>query len=117
MTPERWEQIKELVKTKFGAVEQKVEDIMGEGADGPVKQGSREILEVETPVGTIRLAWETRPKVLDKKFHYTHRQGATATTEYTFSDTEQVHALKMSRLNDSGGWEELDESKIGQLMQ
>jgi hypothetical protein len=113
MDIDRWEQVRENIKAKFKILEQGTEDLNVETADGTVKQGTAEFLVVETPMGKIKVAFEKRPVVLDKKFIYSHRAGQAARTEYTHSDSEFSYKLKAYKWNDlDEQWEEIDASNF-----
>lgn len=117
MTLERWEQLKENLKGKFPVEDEKTEDLMMGTGEGPVKSGEQEILVVKSPVGKIKLVCEIKPKVLEKKLHYTHQQGQSATTEYKFSETEKTYRLRLFKWNEvEYDWEELDESAAASMI-
>src|ERR1700741_3970300 len=103
MDIDRWQQVKESIKSKFQIEDEGTEDLMMDTQDGPVKQGVVEFLVAQTPMGKIKLGWEKRPLVLDKRFHFSHRAGQAARTEYAFSDTEftyKLHAYKWDDIED-----------------
>ncbi len=109
MDIDRWLQLKESLKGKFSIDEEGLEDLIMDTQDGPVKQGVSEFLVMQTPMGRMKLACEKRPKVLDKKFIYSHRAGQSARTEYQFSETEFTYKLKAYKWNDmEEEWEEID---------
>jgi len=109
MDNDKWEGLKEELKRKFKILEEKTEDLLGETAEGLVKQGIAEILIMESPIGKIKLVRENRPVVLDKKFIYSHRAGQAARTEYTFSDSEFSHKIKAYKWDDDeDDWKEID---------
>ena len=111
MDTDRWEQIKENIRKNFKVVEETTEDLMVHTQDGEVKNGTAEILIVESPMGRIKLAYESRPVVLDKKFIYSHRAGQAARTEYEYSDTEFSHKIKAYKWSDeTDEWKEIDAS-------
>lgn len=113
MNQERWEQLKESLKGKFEVLEEKAEDLMMGTVEGPVKAGEREILVVKSPVGKIRLVCEIKPRVMEKKLHYTHQQGKSATTEYKFSETEKTYKLRLYKWNEvEYEWEEMGEDAV-----
>ena len=117
MDNDRWEQLKENIRRKFKVLEEKTEDLIMDTADGEIKQGEQEILDVMTPVGKIRLAREVRPRVLEKKYRYSHRAGDSAQTEYKFSKTEKTYKLKIYKWDeDEEEWEELKEDSLDGLM-
>lgn len=105
--------MKENLKGRFIIEEEMQEDIIAHTQDGEVKQGLAEVLIIQTPLGRIKLARENRPVVLDKKFIYSHRAGQAARTEYTFSDTEFSHKLKVYKWDDmADAWKEIDANAI-----
>jgi len=109
MQDEQWDQLKENLRSKFEVEKEDEEDLLAETSEGLVKQGNTEVLIVKTPMGRIKLARESRPVVLDKKFIYSHRAGQAARTEYTFSDTEFSHKLKVYKWDDNDEqWKEID---------
>lgn len=115
MTFERWQQIRDMVKKQFGIAEQGREDLVVDTAEGPVKQGEAEFVIFMSPAlgGRIKLQFQKKPKVEEKKYHYSHRQGQAARVEYKFSDTEMVYALKAYKWNDDADeWTEMDAEKI-----
>lgn len=113
MNDERWEQLKESLRKKFTVIDDKVEPLMVETGEGAVNQGESQVLIVETPFGKMKLVREERPAVLEKKLHYTHRQGQSAQTEYKFSETEKVYKLKIYKWNKNEyEWEELNEKNL-----
>jgi hypothetical protein len=109
MDIDRWEQLKENIKSKFQIVDEGTEDLEMETRDGLIKQGTADFLVAQTPLGKVKLAFETRPLVLDKKLHYSHRAGQAAQAEYTFSETEHTYKLKAYKWNDlEERWDEID---------
>lgn len=114
MTDERWEALVEMAKKNFGGVELSTEDLIVGTQDGPVKQGTKDILEFDHPdASRYRLERENRPVVLEKKEHFTHRMGATARTEYKHSDTEFSHKLRVYKEDRMGEWEEITLDRLG----
>ena len=116
MDNDRWEQIKENIKSKFKVLEEGIEDLTVTTGEGEIKSGTAAFLVAETPMGKIKLSFESRPLVLDKKLIYSHQQGKSARTEYTFSDTELTHKIKAYKWNpdalvgagDDDEWQEMD---------
>lgn len=106
MTEEKWDQLCERLEEQYPELERYREDLEGEHA------GFREVLEFEGPVGQMRVVRVSKPAVTDVQHHYSHRQGATASTEYKFSDTELTHKVHVYREVD-GEWEEMDASSMG----
>jgi hypothetical protein len=113
MDLERWQKIKENIKEKFEVVKEGIEELTVKTSEGMVKQGEAEFMEVKTPLGLIKLSLEKKPLMLDKKFHYSHRAGQSARTEYSFSETEFTYKLKAYKWdNDEDEWKEIDASNF-----
>jgi len=113
MDIDRWEQIKENIKTNFRVESESTESLTVPTQDGDVKSGTAEVLIVQTPMGRIKLAFESKPLVLDKKTIYSHRAGQAARTEYEFSETEKTHKLKAYKWDDDlDEWNEIDAEKF-----
>jgi hypothetical protein len=113
MTDEKWEQIVQMAKKNFRDVSLKTEDLIAATSDGPVKQGTQDVLIFENPVGRFKLVRENRPVVLEKKQFYSHRAGDSARTEYKLSDTEFSHKLKVYKEVGFEDWEEVTLDKLG----
>src|SRR5258708_123178 len=109
MDADRWEQIKENSKSKFKVMEEGTADLTVTTSEGEIKSGTVEFLVAETPLGKIKLAFESRPVVTDKKTIYSHRAGQAARTEWEFSDTEFSHKIKAYKWDDDNDeWKEID---------
>ena len=115
MTDERWEQFIETAQDRFEdvgvSIEKWIEDDHGNG----VENGTKNVVEFTMP-GTgdrYRVVRENRPAVLDKKQHYSHRQGDTARTEYILSDTEFSHKVRVYKEDNYGEWEEVRAESLG----
>src|SRR5690348_8947553 len=109
MDIDKWEALKEEIGRKFEVLETKTEDLSVHTQDGEVKNGKADVLILETPMGKIKLAFEERPVVTDKKFIYSHRAGQAARTEYEYSDTEKSYKLRAYKWNDDNEeWKEID---------
>lgn len=113
MTNERWEELVEGIKqksTNYTIRHEEWEVEYGEARDG----ASVDILEFTQPgAGKFKLVRENTPLVLEKKHHYSHRQGDTARTEYVLSDTELSHKLKVYKEDDYGDWQEITPAALG----
>ena len=113
MTPQRWQQIKQTVRKQYPSMDEGREDLLVNTSEGQVKQGEAEFVIFESPLGQIKLQLQKKPKVEDKKFHYSHRQGDSARVEYKHSETEFVYTFKAYRLDDMDEWKEIDASSFG----
>lgn len=93
MDQEKWSEIKDMVKEKFEVLEEQKEEITYPNAKGvEEKHGEREILIFEGPEGKMKLEFEDKELIVDKKTHYTHR-GGSGTTEFIFSPDERSYVL------------------------
>lgn len=111
MTPERWQQIKNTVKKQFVLEDEGREDLLVNTAEGQVKQGEAEFVIFESPAlgGRTKLQFQKKPRVEEKKFHYSHRQGDSARVEYKFSETEMVYNFKAYKWDEGEEeWKEID---------
>ena len=114
MDIDKWEALKEELNRKFKVQDQRTEDLFVETEFGQVKSGSAEILEFETPMGLVKLEYETKPVVLDKKIIYSHQQGKSGRAEYKFSETEFSHKIKAYKWDDDNEeWKEIDATNFG----
>ncbi|MDD5110392.1 MAG: hypothetical protein PHI63_04215 [Patescibacteria group bacterium] len=102
MTPERWEQVKGMVKDKFQVISERQEP----AADGG--PGTVEILEFVTPAGKIRLEWVDAPLKLSTRALGSKRIGSSTTVIHEYSDTERVHRFDAYRWDEAtSSWIEL----------
>jgi len=118
MNDAKWESLIETLQQRYGDFDVVTEDILSDTVIGPAEElpteGYREIIEIDTPAGSFRLVRENRPTVLGSKFHYSHRQGDAARTEYILSDTEMAHKFYVYLLDpDTGDWQAIDSGSFG----
>lgn len=114
MQDDKWQEIVSMAKKNFRGVKLTTEDLIMDTQDGPIKQGTQDVLEFEHPNGQwYRLIRENKPIVLEKKELYSHRAGQSAQTQYKFSDTEFSHKLRVYRESDMDEWEEVTLDKLG----
>lgn len=114
MTDERWEQFVDDSQNKFEDVGISAE-AWEEDRNGEITSGVNNVVEFSLP-GTgdrYKVVRENRPVVLDKKQHFSHRQGDTARTEYVLSETEQSHKIKVYKEDDYGDWAEVRAESLG----
>ncbi|HYC80002.1 MAG TPA: hypothetical protein VEC17_03160 [Candidatus Binatia bacterium] len=105
----KWEQLKESLKQKFEIEDEGTEDLTMDTQDGEVVKGSANFVVMQTPVGKVKLSFEKKPLVLEKKEHFSHRAGQAARVEYVFSDKEFTYKLKAYKWNDiDEDWDEID---------
>ena len=113
MVDEKWQQLVEAAQKHFKNVSLTHEDLIMDTQDGPVNQGTQDILIFENPSGRFKLVRENKPVVLEKKELYSHRAGQSAQTQYKFSETEFSHKLKVYKEVDFDEWEEVTLDKLG----
>jgi hypothetical protein len=114
MTPERWETIKQTVRKQFKLEEEGTEDLIIETGEGALKQGEAEFVIFESPMGRLKLELQKKPRLEEKKFHYSHQQGKAARVEYKFSENETVLTFKAYRWDDRAEeWKEIDADAFG----
>ncbi len=112
MTDDNWQQLVEMAQAKFRRVKLSTEKLMVDTPEGPLQQGTEDVLEFENEAGRFQLVRENKPAVLDKKMLYSHRQGDTARTEYKLSETEMSHKLRVYKEADFEEWEEVTLDKL-----
>jgi hypothetical protein len=109
MDIDKWEQLKEELRRKFKVEQETTEDLTVQTQDGEVVSGHADVVIIETPIGRVKLAFEIKPVVLDKKEFYSHQQGKAARIEYKFSETEKSYKLKAYKWDeDFEEWKEID---------
>lgn len=97
MTPEKWQEIKEMAREKFNVLEKGEENL---------EPGKMEWFVFEGPTGRIRLEFYQRPKVIDRKMIIAKRIGASGKEELIYGD-EEVCYLKAYRWQDNE-WKEFE---------
>lgn len=114
MTDERWDQFVESAQERFEDVGISLEKLYDDH-DNPVENGTANVVEFSMPQtgDRYKVMRENRPVVLEKKQHYSHRQGDTARTEYILSDTEFSHKIKVYKEDNYGDWDEVRAESLG----
>ncbi|HVY67375.1 MAG TPA: hypothetical protein VHA30_00545 [Patescibacteria group bacterium] len=113
MQDDKWQQLVETAQKHFPPAVLTREDLIAETPDGPLKQGTQDVLVFKNPAGRFKLVRENRPVVLEKKELYSHRAGQSAQTQYKLSETEYSHKLKVYREADFDEWEEITLDSLG----
>ena len=103
MSPDKWEEIKSNAIKRFSVEQQGTEDLLVDTADGQVKAGEADFVVFQSPLGRTKLQFQKKPKLEEKQFHYSHRQGDSARVEYKFSEDELVYTFKAYK------WDEIEE--------
>ncbi len=108
MDAEKWSEIKDMIEEKFEILEERKEDITFPNAKGvEEKHGEREVLVFNGPEGKIKLEFEDKEMITDKKAHYSH-QGGSGTTEFIFSPTERSYNINAYQWFEAiGNWEKI----------
>lgn len=107
MTKDRWLEIQDIVKDKFESIQTGQEFYEEEGGT------TLDWLEFEGPLGLMRLEFETRPVVLDKKTHGSNRMGSEAHVQYIYSPTEKISKLYAFKFDENlDDWQEIDLSQL-----
>lgn len=113
MTPEKWQGIKDQVKRNFTLEQEGEEDLLAETTEGQVKQGEAEFVVFSGPLGRLKLQFQKKPKLEQKKYFYSKREGDAARVEYKFSDQELVYAFKAYKWDEiEEEWEEIEAERF-----
>ncbi len=106
MSPDKWEEIKDMAKKNFEVLE------IGKSENEDV---ITEELIFNGPLGKIKLEFVSKPLVLSKNVHYSKRMGDTAKVDYVTSDTEKTNTLFAYKWNPAGEiWEEINAASFDQ---
>lgn len=112
MTNERWEQFIETAQGGFQQVVVTTEDLTDDS--GEFAPGTLDVVEFTMPDGVrYKVIRENKPLVLEKKMHYSHRQGDTARTEYVLSDSDFSHKVRVFKEDEDGEWVEIRADSLG----
>ncbi|MBN1778945.1 MAG: hypothetical protein JW816_01875 [Candidatus Buchananbacteria bacterium] len=107
MTDEKWQDIKWLVKDKFGIDVDDTQDLPED--EGP---GIIEIIEFHGPLGKMRLTRTTKPLILEKKVLGSRRIGSDSSVQYKYSDTEKTYKFTVYRWDDTANdWVEMEKER------
>ena len=107
MHPDKWPEIKEKIKSSFEILSERQEE-------NPERRETLEIVEFISPLGKIKLAWITRPKVLDKKTFYSNRIGSDVKVDIVYAEDEFTHTFKVYKWDEAGDdWQEINPEAFG----
>lgn len=105
MNDDKWLELKIKLKDKFGEIKESTRDESSEDDMGNTIPTKVEEVEFDSPLGHLRIARTTRPKVLDKKTHY-HKGAGGAQVEYVLSEDEFSHKLEVFKKDEvTGDWQ------------
>jgi hypothetical protein len=107
MSDEKWIDLKQKIKEKFGDFESHVEDTSREDDIGNKIPETTETVEFNSPLGELRLVRVSHPKIVDKKAHY-HKGSGGAKVEFILSPDEMTHKLTIYKRDDMGEWRPLE---------
>jgi hypothetical protein len=114
MQDDKWQELVEAAEKHFKNVSLTHEDLIMDTQDGPIKQGTQDVLIFVHPDSIkYKLVRENRPVVLEKKELYSHRAGQSAQAQYKFSQTEFSHKLRVYKETDFDEWDEITLDKLG----
>lgn len=112
MTDDKWDLLIEQAKVNFDDVSVYTEDLIVETEDGPIRHGTQDVLEFSTDHGVFRVIRENKSRMLEKKTHHFNRQSDTSESEYTFSDSEFTHKIRIFALDEDDEFKELESSDL-----
>ena len=101
MNDSKWAEVLDKVESQFEIEDQGVESL------AEVPGGTMEFVVFNSPMGRMRLARETRPRVEQTKAIGGSKYGAGSMIEKVYSDTEVVHRFLAWKEVD-GEWEAID---------
>jgi len=84
MSPDKWDEIKEMAKKNFEVLEINKDENEGVIIEEMIFNG---------PLGKMKLEFVSKPLVLSKNVHYSKRMGDTAKVDYVTSATEKINTL------------------------
>lgn len=101
MTPERWQEVKEMIRTQFSVEYEGVEEL---------EHGTAEVLEFEGPLGVMRAEYVSKSRQVGRKVLSSHRIGGAAHEELLFSKNETVQHLKLYTWDEAADdWKEIQQ--------
>ena len=114
MNLDKWKNIKDLVESKFGFKRYDQEEFeLSENDKGQMVLGEREIIEFEGPLGLIKLEFDIKPVILDKKVFGSKRIGGDNKSVYIYSEDEKNYKLRVYSFNNElNDWQEMDADNL-----
>lgn len=111
MNDEKWQELISTLTEKFD-VEKEVEEIIQKDDVGQEIINNVERLTFESPMGKMKVERTVRPKILDKKVHYSHTAGNKSMVEYVISPDEVTQKIAVFKFDeDRNDWEEINLSE------
>lgn len=103
MKPERWDEIKQMIKKQFEVEYEDTEQL-------EEVNGTCEIIEFDGPLGLMKVEFITKPKQLGRKVHASNRIGGGSREEILHSDSEMVSYLHVFTWDDDADdWKEIQQ--------
>jgi len=96
MNDEKWQDIRWIVKDKFGIDSETSQEL--DDQDGP---GKIETIEFNGPLGLMKLTRTTKPLILDKKVLGSRRIGGDSSVQYKYSETEKTYKFTVYKWDES----------------
>lgn len=107
MQQDRWREVVGQIKDNFAVEEHEI--IESEAGAGE----TTEVIIFNGPLGRLKLAFNSRPKVIDKKVSYSNRIGSESVVEYVYSPTEKIHQLLVYRWSEADDdWTPLEDKNL-----
>ncbi len=108
MTNDKWKEVLDNIKEKFGVLDEGREHLDDEGGVDV------EYMEFQGPLGRMRLEFVTKPVIIDKKMTFSRRIGSETSVEYIYSETEKSEKMMAYKWSESGSeWQKIDSSMFG----
>lgn len=94
MTTDQWKELKERFREKFTIVYEAVEPLPD------IPHATVDVVEIETPMGSLRCEFTTKPRVVGRKVLAAARIGSTAHEENVYAKNDLVHFLEIFQWDD-----------------
>lgn len=101
---EKWQELVDKCQSKFSQVRLEKQAT----SESLINQ---ELLYFSLPNQDIKLIWSKRPKVLDKKTHYSNRVGGDVQVDYQYSPDEFTYHLE-AEVEQNNSWVKMDLNEI-----
>lgn len=100
MSPERWQEVKQQIKSNMQILDEYEESL---------DPGRAEVIEFMGPSGKIQAKYITKPRVLDKKTTFSNRIGSGVRVDYIYSEDETSSHLELRQWSEArGDWQPLE---------
>lgn len=107
MTKEKWQQILGNVLDTFEVEEHEKEHFDERGGV------DIEYVIFSGPLGRVKLEFQEKPIILDKKTTYARRAGSETSVDYVYSDTEKSQKMNAYKWDeDKEDWTEIKADKL-----